>query len=140
MSRSQAIRVAKVIGTWAPAILLVVVFGRQGWAKFSDSSGWATAFRHWGYPVWFRQTIGVVEVLAAALLLSGRWAAWGAALIVCVMLGGMGTHIAFDHGRHISSEATPLILAIVVLIIRRRQLDTVTRTAPLRWRRFTRER
>src|SRR6267143_1974563 len=82
MNRSQVVKAAKTAGTWAPAILLMLIFIPQGWSKFSASSGWATAFRHWGYPVWFRETIGVTELLAAALLLSGRFAAFGATLII----------------------------------------------------------
>ena len=130
MNRSQVVKAAKTAGTWAPAILLMLIFIPQGWSKFSESSGWATAFRHWGYPVWFRETIGVTELLAAALLLSGRFAAFGATLIICVMLGGMATHLAFDHGRNISSEVVPLTLATVVLIIRRGQLGALIN----RWR------
>src|SRR5437879_2174898 len=85
MNRSVAVRVAKAVGPWIPALLLVMIFVPQGWAKFSDASGWAAAFRQWGYPVWFRMTIGTVELLASALLVSGRGAALGAILIVCDM-------------------------------------------------------
>ncbi|AHG93813.1 hypothetical protein J421_6278 (plasmid) [Gemmatirosa kalamazoonensis] len=105
---------------WIPVVLLLLIFVPQGWAKFSDTSGWAAAFRHWGYPDWFRVTIGVVELTAAALLLLGPAAVAGALLIVCVMLGGMATHVAFDHGRHMTSEVVPLTLALVVLVLRRR--------------------
>jgi hypothetical protein len=42
----------------------------------------------------------------------------GATLIVVVMLGGMGTHVAFDGGRHITSEVVPLVLASLVLWMR----------------------
>jgi putative oxidoreductase len=122
MKRETVIKVAKVVGMWIPAILLILIFAPQGWAKFSDSSGWAAAFRTWGYPDWFRVTIGVVELLAVALLLLGRTAAFGAILIICVMLGGMGTHIVFENGRHITSEIVPLVLASIVLVVRRDQL------------------
>src|SRR5688572_17754332 len=104
MDKAKAIKAAKIIGKWIPAILLVLIFAPQGWSKFSDTSGWATAFRHWGYPDWFRVTIGVMEVGAVVLLLLGRTAAFGAILIIIVMLGGMATHIIFDGGRHLTSE------------------------------------
>jgi uncharacterized membrane protein YphA (DoxX/SURF4 family) len=87
-----------------------------------DSSGWSAAFRGWGYPVWFRMTIGVIEVLAAACLLWGRTAIYGAAMIVAVMLGGMATHIIQDGGRHLTSEIVPLVLSTIVLIARRREV------------------
>ena len=122
MEKSKVISVAKIVGTWIPAILLVLIFAPQGWAKFSDTSGWAVAFRHWGYPDWFRVTIGVVELSAVILLLLGRTAAYGAILIILVMLGAWATHIIFDHGQHMTSEVVPLVLAFIVLAVRRRQL------------------
>lgn len=122
MQRETAKQVAKVIGMWLPAILLVLIFVPQGWAKFNDASGWATAFRHWGYPDWFRVLIGLVELSGVALLLLGRTAALGALLLICVMVGAMATHVAFDGGRHMTSEVVPLTLSTIVFIIRRRQL------------------
>ncbi len=121
MHRQTLIKSAKIVGTWLPTLLLVLVFTLQGLAKFSDSSGWVAAFRGWGYPDWFRMTIGVVELVAALSLLWRRTAPIGALLIICVMLGGMATHLIFDAGRHMTSELGPLIFATIVLIIRRRE-------------------
>ena len=123
MQKATIIKAAKIIGLWIPAILLTLIFVPQGWSKFSDASGWAVAFRNWGYPDWFRVGIGVLEVAAVALLLLGRTAAFGALLIIVVMLGGMATHIVFDGGRHLTSEVVPLTLATVVLVLRRRQVS-----------------
>ena len=130
MDKTTVVRFAKVVGSWLPAILLVLIFARQGWAKFNDSSGWAVAFRHWGYPDWFRVTIGVFELGGVLLLLLGRTAAFGALVIIAVMLGAWGTHLAFDGGRHMTSEVVPLVLAFIVLIVRRGQV----RAAIARWR------
>jgi putative oxidoreductase len=132
MDKAKAIKAAKLVGMWIPAILLVLIFAPQGWSKFNDTSGWATAFRHWGYPDWFRITIGVMELGAVALLILGRTAAFGAILIIIVMLGGMATHIIFDGGRHMTSEVVPLVLASVVLFVRRRQVrELLGRPAPI---------
>ena len=127
MKKDAIVSAAKVIGIWIPALLLVAIFAPQGWSKFSDTSGWAVAFRHWGYPDWFRVTIGVVELLAVALLLLGRTAALGALLIIGVMLGGMATHLIFDEGRHMTSEIVPLVLGSIVLVLRRGQLSALRR-------------
>lgn len=118
MPTSQRATLARSIAAWIAAILLTLIFVPAGWQKFSDHSGWAIAFRHWGYPIWFRVLIGVLELGAVVLLLSGRWAVVGAAVIIVVMLGGMGTHVAFDGGRHVTSEVVPLVLANVVLWMR----------------------
>ena|SRR5215212_2328774 len=128
MSNQSLVRTAKVVGKWVPALLLVLIFAPQGYAKFSETSGWASAFRAWGYPVWFRITIGVIELLAVALLFWGRTAGVGAILIICVMLGGMGTHLVLEHGRHMTSEIVPLVLAVIVLVIRRGELRRLVAT------------
>lgn len=127
MNRSQLISAAKFVGTWLPAILLVLIFVPQGLAKFDDASGWSRAFRTWGYPDWFRVTIGVLEVLAAVLLIAGRTAALGAIIIIVVMLGGMATHLIFEGGRHMTSEVVPLTLATIVFVIRRKQFSAIWR-------------
>jgi len=121
-TRRPMIRVLITIARWLPAILLILIFAPQGWAKFSATSGWGVAFRHWGYPDWFRITIGCLELIACLLLLSGRAAAIGALIIIAVMLGAMGTHVVFDHGRHMTSEVVPLTLALITLFLRRDQL------------------
>jgi putative oxidoreductase len=118
VQRETVVRVAKEVGKWIPALLLVMIFVPQGWSKFSDTSGWAAAFRGWGYPDWFRIGIGVIELVAAACLLWRRTAPVGALLIIAVMLGGMGTHIAFDNGRHLTSEVVPLTLSLILLWLR----------------------
>jgi putative oxidoreductase len=132
MERATLVRIAKIVGMWIPAILLALIFVPQGWSKFNDASGWSNAFRHWGYPDWFRVTVGVVELAAVALLLMGRTAAFGAILIVVVMLGGMATHVIFDGGRHMTSEVVPLVLASIVLVARRRQVSQLIQRGPPR--------
>lgn len=105
---------------WVFALFLVWVFFRQGFAKFSDSSGWAKAFRVWHFPVWFRVAIGVAETLAAVLLLTRRTAFAGAMIIIVVMIGAMGTHIYWGRPQQITSEILPLTLATLVAIGRRK--------------------
>lgn len=111
---------------WLMTLMLVFVFSTQGFAKFSASSGWAAAFAHWGYPVWFRVLIGVLEVLAAVLLVWPRTAPAGAAIVLVIMLGAMGTHLIKDNGRHITSELGQIIFASVVLFARRKQLPSIS--------------
>ena len=114
--KTRAARIGLEVALWALTALLVMVFARAGVAKFDSSSGWARAFAHWAYPVWFRVLIGLVEVAAAALLLWPRTAAYGAILIIAVMLGGMGTHAFIEHRpARATSELGQLVFASVVL-------------------------
>ena len=124
MNRERVRSVVKRVAVWIPVLLLAFIFIPQGLAKFSDSSGWARAFRFWGYPDWFRVTIGVIELAGVLLMLWPRSAMIGASFIICVMLGGMGTHIVKEGGRHITSEIVPLVLATIVFVIRRRAAKT----------------
>lgn len=105
---------------WVFALFLAWIFIRQGMAKFSDTSGWAKAFREWHFPVWFRVAVGVAETVAAVLLLTRRTAFAGAIIIVAVMIGAMGTHVYWNQARYVTSEILPLTLATLVAIGRRK--------------------
>ena len=124
-TRRGIMRVLGLTIVWLMTLMLVFVFARAGFDKFSGTSGWARAFAHWGYPAWFRVLIGAFEVSAAALLLWPRTAPVGALIIIAVMLGGMGTHVAFDHGRHMTSELMPLVFSLVILFARREEARRV---------------
>ena len=121
-------RVALEVFLWALSLFLITVFARAGWDKFDDASGWARAFRIWGYPVWFRVLIGVGELGAAVLLAWPRTAAYGAALIIIVMLGGMGTHVFIEHRpARVTSELGQLTFSSIVLAGRWRRRIVLSR-------------
>jgi putative oxidoreductase len=105
---------------WVFALFLAWVFLRQGIAKFSDTSGWARAFRVWHFPVWFRVLIGLLETSAALLLLMRRTAFAGAIIIIVVMIGAMATHVYWGQPGQVTSEILPLFLATMVAIGRRK--------------------
>ena len=113
-------QVAIDVVLWVFALFLAWVFMRQGMAKFSDTSGWARAFRLWHFPVWFRVAVGVAETAAALLLLTRRTAVAGAIIIIAVMIGAMGTHVYWGHPGQVTSEVLPLSLATLVAIGRRK--------------------
>jgi uncharacterized membrane protein YphA (DoxX/SURF4 family) len=106
---------------WLIACFLAWVFFRQGLAKFSSTSGWATAFRVWHYPDWFRIAVGVAEVAAAGLVLIPRTAFAGGLLIVGVMLGAMGTHVYWGNPGQVTSEVLPLLLGTLLALGRRKE-------------------
>lgn len=117
---------------WIVSLFLAYVFGKQGMAKFSDSSGWAQAFRVWHFPVWFRLCVGAAEIGAALLLLTRRTASGGAIVIIVIMIGAMGTHVWWQHPGQVTSEIFPLLLAVIVAEGRRRYflLSRHTETMP----------
>ena len=115
---------------WVFALFLAWVFLRQGIAKFSDTSGWARAFRVWHFPVWFRMLIGVLETSAGLLLLTRRTAFAGAIIIMAVMIGAMGTHIYWGRPGQVTSEALPFLLATMVCLGRRKSFVLRHHAAP----------
>lgn len=115
-------KLAKEIALWVICLFLAYVFFKAGGSKFSDTSGWAHAFRIWNYPDWFRILVGVMEVAGAILVLYPRTASLGAMLIIIVMLGGMGTHVVTGRPKQVTSEVVPLTLATVVLFGRRKKM------------------
>ena len=116
----RRVAIAREALLWIVTVFLAYVFLRQGFAKFSDDSGWARAFRTWHYPDWFRVLIGVTEVSAVLILFIRRFALIGAVMIVIVMLGGMATHIWWGQPRYVTSEVLPLVLATLVAVGRKR--------------------
>ena len=116
MTRGQMV---KGIGIWLVTLLLVLLFATEGLAKFSSTHRWAHDFANWGYPVWFRVVIGVLELAAASLLLIRRAAGYGAGIIVVIMLGGMLTRVTHGDPTGIVLEVVPLALALIVFFIRR---------------------
>jgi putative oxidoreductase len=114
--KSRALRIGLEVLLWAVCLRLVLVFAGAGWHKFDPTGGWAKAFTYWGYPPWFRILIGVLEIGAALLLLWPRAAAYGATIIIVVMLGGMGTHVFVEHRpSRITSELVHLVFASIAL-------------------------
>ena len=114
--KTRGLRIGLEIVLWILAAMLIMVFARAGWDKFNASSGWARAFAFWHYPVWFRLLIGGLEIAASLLLLWPRTAAYGAAIIIVVMAGGMGTHVVIEHRpSRVTSELLHFIFASIVL-------------------------
>jgi len=111
----------KQIGTvalWLVTFYLAFVFVTQGWSKFDDASGWARAFAHWHFPVWFRIAIGAIELVAGLLVLWPRTAFAGASLIAAVMLGAMATHAWWGRPAQATHELLPLAIALIVAFVR----------------------
>jgi putative oxidoreductase len=74
-----------------------------------------------GLGQWFRYATGIIEVSSAALLLTPRLAAVGAALLTCTMIGAVIAHLTRLH----SSPAVPVVLLVVCVFVlwgRARQL------------------
>lgn len=102
-------------------VLLGLGFLMFGSMKFG-SQQMVEGFKTYGYPSWFRIFTGLVEVVAAVLVIAGIWnetlAAWGGLVIVVTMIGAIFTHIKIkDPVKAMSMPFILLVLGLFVLII-----------------------
>lgn len=99
-------------------VLLGLGFLMFGYTKFT-SQDMVEGFKHFGYPGWFRIFTGLVELLAAILIIIGIWnlpfAAWGSLLIVVTMIGAIFTHIKIKDT--IKGMMMPIILFILGSVV-----------------------
>ena len=107
---------------WILQGLLALIFIMAGFGKITGSKMHIEGFKKWGYPQWFRVVTGVIELVAAVLLIVGFWngtvAIIGAAILVAVGIGGVITHLRIKDTMKDTAMILVLgILALVLLII-----------------------
>ena len=91
MATGRVLRIAWRALLWLVVVLAALSLGEAGWGKFEHAEGWQHWFGRWGYPPWFAQVIGVVELGGAVLLLIPRTSSYAAATLIGVMLGAFYT-------------------------------------------------
>lgn len=104
------------------SIVLQVILGLGflmfGLMKFG-SKQMVEGFKNYGYPGAFRVFTGLIEVIAAGLVIAGIWinvlAAWGGLLIVVTMIGAILTHIKIKD--QLKQMFMPIILFILGLVV-----------------------
>ncbi len=119
-STSKFVRILGMTALWLVTLLVAAIFAIQGGLKFFNDSIWTKAFAHWGYPVWFRILIGIMETFAAILIVVPRLAAYGATLVIAIMIGGIATNLRTGEPRQVIAELVWIVMASIVLVIRRR--------------------
>lgn len=73
----------------------MVAFVIAGATKLAGAELHKHNFMRWGYPTWTVPLTGVIELVAALLLIFPRTRFFGATLIVCEMIGAIATHARF---------------------------------------------
>jgi uncharacterized membrane protein YphA (DoxX/SURF4 family) len=72
------------------------MYVEMGWIKFDPNGFWTAAFERWGYPVWLRWVVGVIEVGGGLALLIPWIASFGAIGVAVIMMGAWVTRLR-DH-------------------------------------------
>lgn len=80
---------------WFIGAYLAYRLAFNGWRKFDPDGFWTKAFIKWGYPVWFRVFIGVVEFFGGILMVFPRTRPLGALMLFLVMIGALTTRLVF---------------------------------------------
>ena len=118
--------------SWACQIIAAVILGQTLFFKFTGASESVYIFTTLGAEPWGRIGSGVMELVAVALLLYAKTPAIGAALAIGLMAGAIGAHLTKlgidvqgDGGTLFGLAVTTLVCAVVVILIRRRELPLV---------------
>jgi putative oxidoreductase len=98
---------------WVIQIAAAGVFLFAGSMKLAGAAPMVAVFDAIGVGQWFRYVTGAIEVGSAILLVIPGLAAFGAALLLCTMIGAVVTHLTILH----TSPAMPVVLLIAVAII-----------------------
>ena len=98
---------------WALQVLVALAFLAAGGQKLLGVPAMIGLFETIGLGQWFRYLTGGLEVLGALLLLLPNRAWIGAALLACIMVGAVATHLFVIGG----SAVPALVLLALTLVI-----------------------
>lgn len=84
----------RVVAAWALSILLFLAYMTVAPPKLMGDPGWLQRFAEWGYSPRFASGIGMVELIAAALLLVPSLATYGAGILSVILAGAIYTHVS----------------------------------------------
>ena len=87
--------------TYGVSVLVAMVFIVMGGSKFNPEGAWTASFEQWGYPVWFRYSIGGLETVGGFLLLIPQLTSYAACVLIVIMAGAfvtrLGDGLSGDH-------------------------------------------
>ena len=81
----------RLLGAWCLSLYLAHMYVAMGWIKFDPNGFWTAAFERWGYPIWLRWLVGLIEVVGGSLLLVPWVASYAAGAVALVMAGAWMT-------------------------------------------------
>ena len=104
----------KTIAAWVLSALLALTFLAAGGSKLAAAPYQVQLFAMLGFPGWFMYVTGIIEIAGAIALLIPRYAAAGAVIIICVMLGALASVLV--HAQMSLIPGTVVMLALAVAI------------------------
>src|ERR1700675_4852106 len=97
-----------VMAAWANA----AVFALAGLVNLTALSAVRQVYARWDIPGAFYRTLGIVEIIAAALLAMPDFRAWGIAIAAPIMFGAIV--MLLNHRQYLYAVPTVLVMAALV--------------------------
>lgn len=111
----------KKYGLLGLKVLVAGAFAAAGLAKLAGVQMMVDTFEAIGVGQWFRYLTGIIEVGSAVLLFIPNKQAYGAALLVCTMIGAVLAHLFI-----LGPSAVPAlilgVLSALILFVHREQI------------------
>jgi uncharacterized membrane protein YeaQ/YmgE (transglycosylase-associated protein family) len=124
----------QAIVSWSLQLVVAGILLQTLFFKFTGAEESVYIFSTLGAEPWGRLVSGVVELIAAVLLLTPRTAPFGAALTMAVMVGAIGSHLMIlgievkgDGGLLFGLALTAFLGSAIVLFIHRAQVPVLGR-------------
>ena len=111
----------KSVSLWVVRGLLALAFASAGGAKLYGVPMLVEEFQHMGLGQWFRYFTGTLELLGALLILVPSLAAFGAVLLICIMIGATLMHLLVIGGSPVPALVL-LALSAIVAYVKRGQI------------------
>ena len=128
MSRNQT------IASWILQLVVAAILLQTLFFKFTGAEESVYIFTTVGAEPWGRIGSGVLELIAALMLLIPATVPYGAALTMAVMAGAIGSHLTIlgievkgDGGLLFGLASTAFVGSVLVLLLRRRQIPVIAR-------------
>ena len=114
----------KSASLWVVRGLLALAFAAAGSAKLYGVPMLVEEFEHMGLGQWFRYFTGTLEIIGAITILLPSFAAFGALLLICIMIGATITHLFVIGGSPVPALVL-LTLSAIVAYAKRGQIADV---------------
>jgi putative oxidoreductase len=108
----------RTIVLWTLQILAALAFLAAGGSKLAGAQAMVDTFEKVGLGQWFRYLTGILEVGGAIGLLMPKFSFYAAALLVCVMVGAVITHLAILGGSPLPAIVLLLITGAIAYLRR----------------------
>jgi putative oxidoreductase len=123
---------AALVVSWILQLLAAVILAQTLFFKFTGAPEAKYIFSTLGVEPWGRIGTGVLELITAVLLVYPKTPPVGAVLALGLMVGAIGAHLTRlgidvqgDGGLLFGMAVTVLVSALIVIVIRRRELPVI---------------